>query len=95
MVCNIETNMVKSVNIQNLTSYITTQICFWKKLEKKYLREITLISLNKRMTYLSPGNLAQYLLIRLIQESQVTVGPVDETRYTSVSKEQLFGMQRR
>ena len=50
---------------------------------------------NKRMTYLSPSNLAQYLLIRLIQESQVTVGPVDETWYTSVSKEQLFGMQRR
>ena len=46
------------------------------------------------MTYLSRGNLPQYLLIRLILESQVTVAPVDETRYTLVSKEQLFGMQR-
>ena len=68
---------------------------FPEEIRKKLFRRNYSSFTNKRMTYLSPGNLAQYLLIRLIQESQVPVGPVDETRYTSVSKEQLFGMQRR
>ena len=67
---------------------------FPEEIRKKLFRRNYSSFTNKRMTYLSPGNLPQYLLIRLILESQVTVALVDETRYTLVSKEQLFGMQR-